>query len=452
MADSTKTPESFADLGIDRWLVDSLGAMAIRKPTAIQAACIQPILEGKDCIGGSRTGSGKTIAFAAPILHRWSEDPTGIFALILTPTRELALQIAEQLTALGAPQNLKICLLIGGTDMRAQAIALATRPHIVIATPGRLADHIRSSGEDTVCGLRRVRFVVLDEADRLLSETFASDLEECLGAVPPAGVGAGRQTLLFTATVTEEVRALKEMERREGRREVFVCEVDTEKLAIPATLTQRYMLLVPYTREAYLHTLLSTPGNEGKSAIIFTNRTATANLLTHTLKLLGHRVTPLHSELPQRERTDSLGRFRAEAARILVATDVASRGLDIPVVELVVNFDVPRDPDDYIHRVGRTARAGKKGEAITFVTQYDIKLVEAIEQRTGKKMEEYVDEPGVSLEGRVVRETLQEVSEKRRMAKMDIEEGRNENGKRKRKLMDSANGMGRSKKKITVEK
>lgn len=186
-------------------------------------------------------------------------------------------------------------------------------------------------------------------------------------------------------------------------------------------------------REAYLHTLLSTPRNEKKSAIIFTNRTYTANLLTQTLKLLGHRVTALHSELPQRERIDSLGRFRAQAARILIATDVASRGLDIPVVELVINYDVPRDPDDYIHRVGRTARAGKKGEAITVVTEHDVLLIQAIEERAGKKMEKYEDDEGVSLEGRVLRETLQAVSEKKREAIMNIEEGRNEKGKKKRR-------------------
>ena len=186
-------------------------------------------------------------------------------------------------------------------------------------------------------------------------------------------------------------------------------------------------------REAYLHTLLSTPRNEKKSAIIFTNRTYTANLLTQTLKLLGHRVTALHSDLPQRERIDSLGRFRAQAARILIATDVASRGLDIPVVELVINYDVPRDPDDYIHRVGRTARAGKKGESVTIITEHDVLLVQAIEERAGKKMEKYEDDEGVSLEGRVVRETLQVVSEKKREAIMNIEEGRNERGKKRRK-------------------
>ncbi|KAF8248180.1 DEAD-domain-containing protein [Wilcoxina mikolae CBS 423.85] len=441
----------FAALGVDKWLVDSLRAMAIRKPTPIQAACIGPILAGKDCIGGSRTGSGKTVAFAVPILQTWARDPFGIFAVILTPTRELALQIAEQFKALGSPQSLKICLLIGGVDMRAQALQLATRPHVVIATPGRMADHIHSSGEDTICGLRRCKMVVLDEADRMLSETFADDLSECLNVLPKSGTGAGRQTLLFTATMTDEVKMLKEMERQQGRREVFVCEVDTDKVAIPPTLKQKYLLLNSHVREAYLHTLLSTPLNSTKSTIIFTNRTDTATLLTHILKLLEHRVTALHSSLPQSERISSLGRFRAEAARILVATDVASRGLDIPTVELVINFDVPRDPDDYIHRVGRTARAGKAGEAITFVTERDVTLVESIEERTGKKLEKYVDEPRVSLEGRVVREMLQLVSEKKRAAKLDIDEGRDENGKRKRRLQEKANGFGKRKKAVMRE-
>ncbi|RPB24141.1 DEAD-domain-containing protein [Terfezia boudieri ATCC MYA-4762] len=424
-------PSSFASLGVNRWLVDSLTAMAIRKPTPIQAACIGPILEGRDCIGGSRTGSGKTVAFAAPILQKWAEDPFGIFALILTPTRELALQMAEQFHALGSPQNIKLCLLIGGADMRTQAISLAQRPHVVIATPGRLADHIRSSGEDTICGLRRTRFVVLDEADRLLTDSFAEDLSECLDVVPSAE--QGRQTLLFTATMTDEIRFLKDKPPVKGMKPVYICEIDTDQISIPPTLAQTYLFIPITVREAYLHTLLSTPRNENKSAIIFTNRTYTANLLTQTLKLLGHRVTALHSDLPQRERIDSLGRFRAQAARLLIATDVASRGLDIPVVELVINYDVPRDPDDYIHRVGRTARAGKKGESVTIITEHDVLLIQAIEERAGKKMEKYEDDEGVSLEGRVVRETLQVVSEKKREAIMNIEEGRNEKGKKRRR-------------------
>jgi ATP-dependent RNA helicase DDX49/DBP8 len=316
--------------------------------------------------------------------------------------------------------------------MREQALALSRRPHVVIATPGRLADHVRTSGEDTICGLRRARVVVLDEADRLLSAGEGSmlpDVEECLSALPPS---TQRQTLLFTATLTPEVRALKTLPRPAGRAELFVCEVDTERLAIPSTLSQKYIQVPVTHREPFLHVLLTTPANITKSTIIFCNRTATANLLTHLLRLLDHRVTALHSALPQRQRIDNLARFRASAARILVATDVASRGLDIPEVALVINFDVPRDADDYIHRVGRTARAGRKGEAVTLVGQRDVQLVLAIEERVGKKMGEYKEER-VSLEGRVVRDALKIVGEKKREAILEIEEGREVGGKRDRR-------------------
>ena len=327
---------------------------------------------------------------------------------------------------------MKAILVTGGTDMREQAINLAQRPHVVIATPGRLADHIRTSGEDTIGGLRRVQFVVLDEADRLLANvgkgSMLPDVEECLGVLPPS---AQRQTLLFTATITPEVRALKAMPRKPGREPLYVCEVDTESLAIPATLNQMH-LQVPVThREHYLHTFLLTEANATRSVIIFCNRTTTAEFLHHLLRLLDHRVTALHSKLPQRQRTDNLGRFRASAARILVATDVAARGLDIPEVSLVINYDIPRDPDDYIHRVGRTARAGRKGDAVTFVGQRDVDLVLAIEQRVGRQMEAW-EEEGVNLETRVIREALKLVSEKKREALLEVEEDREVGGKRKR--------------------
>ncbi|OLN83700.1 ATP-dependent RNA helicase DBP8 [Colletotrichum chlorophyti] len=423
---------TFSSLNVRPWLVQSLANMAIKRPTGIQKGCIPEILKGRDCIGGSRTGSGKTVAFAVPILQRWAEDPTAIFAVVLTPTRELALQIFEQFKAISAPQSLKAILVTGGSDMRAQAIALAQRPHVVIATPGRLADHIRTSGEDTICGLRRVKYVVLDEADRLLDATgpgsMIPDVEECLSVLPPS---SQRQTLLFTATITPEVRALKDMPLKPGKQPVFVCEVDTQTLAIPATLSQLH-LQVPVThREHYLHTFLLTDGNVDKSVIIFCNRTSTADYLHHLLRLLEHRVTSLHSGLPQRQRVDNLGRFRAAAARILVATDVASRGLDIPEVALVINYDIPRNPDDYIHRVGRTARAGRKGTAVTFVGQRDVQLVLAIEERVGRQMEAWQEE-GVNLETRVLRDALKVVSEKKREALLELEEGREVGGKRKR--------------------
>ena len=364
----------------------------------------------------------------------------------------------EQFKAISASQALKLILVIGGGDMRDQAVNLSRSPHVVIATPGRLADHIRSSGQDTVRGFGRTGIVVLDEADRLLSSgpgSMLPDVEQCLSAVPPP---QDRQTLLFTATVTAEVRALKELPRAPGRPEVFVCEVDPEQLAVPATLEQTF-LQVPVThRESYLHILLQTPPNTDRSVIIFCNSTKTADLLTHMLRLLEHRVTALHSRLRQRQRTDNLGRFRARAARILVATDVASRGLDIPEVELVINYDVPRDPDDYIHRVGRTARAGRRGRCVTLVGQRDVQLVLAIEARVGQKMTEYVEyeavaaaaaaaasnggkrdteQKPINIEARVIRDALKVVGEKKREAALELEEGREVGGKRKKGMKRS---------------
>ena len=423
---------SFATLNVSPWLIASLAALEIKRPTGIQKGCIPKILEGKDVIGGSKTGSGKTVAFAVPILQKWAEDPVGIFAVILTPTRELALQIFEQIKAISIPQSLKPILVTGGTEMRPQALALSRRPHVVIATPGRLADHIVTSGTDTTIGLRRVKIVILDEADRLLASgpgSMLPDVETCLTALPPS---AERQTCLFTATLTPEVMAVKSLPRAKDRPPIFVCETDTAAISVPPTLKQTY-LQVPLTyREAYLHILLLTAGNVAKKAVmIFCNRTATANLIERLLRLLDHRVTSLHSVLSQKDRTDNLARFRASAARILVATDVASRGLDIPEVDLVINYDVPRNPDDYIHRVGRTARAGKSGDAITLVGQRDVNLFLAIEGRIGVKMEEWQEE-GVNVETRVVRDGLKEVGERKRVALLDIEEGRDIKGNRTR--------------------
>lgn len=423
---------SFATLDVAPWLIASLSAMAILRPTAIQKGCIPQILAGRDVIGGSRTGSGKTVAFTVPILQRWAEDPVGIFAVILTPTRELALQIFEQVKAISAPQSLKPILVIGGGDMRSQALSLAQRPHLVVATPGRLADHILTSGAETMAGLRRTRMVVLDEADRLLTAgpgSMLPDIETCLSALPPSHQ---RQTCLFTATLTPEVMEVKSLPRESDRAPVYVCEVDTGGLAVPPTLHQTY-LQVPLTyREAYLHTLLLTPRNAAKkSIIVFCNRTATADLLERILRLLDHSVTSLHSSLIQPNRIANLAKFRASAARILIATDVASRGLDIPEVELVVNYNAPRNPDDYIHRVGRTARAGRSGEAITMVGQRDVALFLAIETRVGLKMTEFAEE-GVNIETRVIRDALKEVGQRKREAVLDIDEGRDVKGNRTR--------------------
>ncbi|KAI8625219.1 P-loop containing nucleoside triphosphate hydrolase protein [Xylariaceae sp. FL1651] len=423
---------SFADLNLKPWLTQSLANMAIKRPTRIQQLTIPAILEGRDVIGSSRTGSGKTVAFMAPILQQWSQDPSSIYAVVLTATRELALQIHQQVQAIGSVRSLKTLLITGGGDMRAQAIGLAQRPHVVIATPGRLADHIKSSGEDTIAGLKRTKFVVLDEADRILAAhgpgSMLPDLEEVLAVLPPS---TQRQTLLYTATITPEVRALKDMPAKPGKKPAYVCEVDTQRLAVPDTLHQMYLQVNVTHKEYYLHAFLLTEANAEKSLIIFCNRASTAQYLHHLLRLLDHRVTALHSKLPQRERTSNLERFRAQAARILVATDVASRGLDIPEVSLVVNYDIPQEGDDYIHRVGRTARAGRKGDCVSFVGQRDVERIHAIEERVGGKMEEWKEE-GVNLETRFIRDHMKVVSEKKREALLNIEEHREVGGKRKK--------------------
>ncbi|KAI0480135.1 DEAD-domain-containing protein [Xylariaceae sp. FL0804] len=446
---------SFDALGLRPWLVQSLGNMKIRNPTDVQRLTIPPILEGRDVIGTSRTGSGKTVAFTAPILQLLAQDPSSVYAVVLTATRELALQIHQQVQAIGSPRTLKAALVTGGADMVSQTIALAQRPHVVVATPGRLADHIRQSGEDAVAGLRRARFLVLDEADRLLAAggpgSMLPDIEEVLAVLPPS---RERQTLLYTATITPEVRALKDMPPKAGKQPAYVCEVDAQRLAVPATLRQMYIQVNVTHKEYYLHTFLLTDGNVDRSIIIFCNRTSTAQYLHHLLRLLDHRVTSLHSKLPQRDRVSNLERFRAAAARLLVATDVASRGLDIPEVSLVVNYDLPQSPDDYIHRAGRTARAGRRGDCVSLVGQRDVARVLAVEARVsgggvggggaggggaggggggsgGGRMEAW-QEDGVNLETRLVRDHLRLVAEKKREALLDIEEHREVGGKRKR--------------------
>ena len=197
----------------------------------------------------------------------------------------------------------------------------------------------------------------------------------------------------------------------------------------PKLSKQTYQLVNVLHKEKYLHILLLTPQNVDRDVIVFCNRTSTATLLEYLLRLLDHRVTALHSGLQHQERVSNLARFRAHAARILVATDVASRGLDIPKVDLVINYDLPRDPDTYVHRVGRTARAGRKGTSVSLVGVRDVELVQGIEARVGGQMEEYAEE-GVSVEGRVVRDALNVVGEKKREALLNIEEGRDVKGKR----------------------
>ncbi|SJL01905.1 related to ATP-dependent RNA helicase DBP8 [Armillaria ostoyae] len=434
---------SFSDLGISRTLQAALTSMSIRMPTEVQATCIPPLLSGRDCIGNAKTGSGKTITFALPILQKLAVDPYGIFALVLTPTRELAFQISEQFAVLGAALNIRTSVIVGGMDMMAQSLELGNRPHVVIATPGRLVDHLNSgSGE---WNLSRVKFLVLDEADRLLTPTFAPELARLFGVLPKS-----RQTCLFTATMTDSIENLADAEPQPGKQKPFVHRM-SETVETVETLKQHYILVPSHVRESYLYYLLCNPpestlhmrrappepakkfGKPSKTkrdkkkptdeeiipeqpppTIIFCNRPRTAAYLTLVLKTLSIRSTALHSRLTQRERLSSLSLFRSSVVPVLVSTDVGSRGLDIEDVALVINWDMPMEPEEYTHRVGRTARAGKGGVAISFVTERDEDRVLRIEGRINMQLTE-MNVP----EARVL-EKLNAVSTAKRLANMEI--------------------------------
>ncbi|GMM39885.1 hypothetical protein FOG51_03917 [Hanseniaspora uvarum] len=391
---------NFSKLGCAKWLVEALNAMKITTPTEIQKNCIPEILKGKNCIGGAKTGSGKTIAFAAPMLTEWSKDPCGMFGIVLTPTRELAMQIAEQFSALGSSMNIRISICVGGEDIIKQSLDLQRRPHFIIATPGRLAHHILQGNDEFVNNLKRLKYLVLDEADMLLTNTFSSDLKRCFEKLPSKDV---RKTLLFTATMTDQVKSLQDS----AENKFFMYETDKlDDVAIPSTLKITYLLLPDHVKEAYLYSILASEEYKDKNCIIFVNRTINAEILRRTLQKLEIRVTSLHSQMPQKERTNAIHRFKAQAARVLIATDVAARGLDIPAVQLVVNYDLPSDPDTYIHRSGRTARAGKKGEALSFITPNDVNRVHAIEERINLKMDEFDKVHDTA----VIRKVLQKVT------------------------------------------
>uniref|UniRef100_A0AAY5ERP8 Probable ATP-dependent RNA helicase DDX49 n=1 Tax=Electrophorus electricus TaxID=8005 RepID=A0AAY5ERP8_ELEEL len=399
---------TFASLGLSEWLMEQCKQMGIARPTQVQENCIPAILEGRDCMGCAKTGSGKTAAFVLPVLQKLAEDPYGIFCLVLTPTRlELAYQIAEQFRVLGKPLGLKDCIIVGGMDMVAQALELSKKPHIVVATPGRLADHIRSS--DTF-NMKRIRFLILDEADRLLEQgctDFTKDLEVILGVVP-----AKRQTLLFSATLTDTLQELKSI----AMNKPFFWENKSDVRTVEE-LDQRYLLAPEKVKDAYLVHLIQKFQDEHDdwSIIIFTNTCKNCQILTMMLREFRFPAISLHSMMKQRQRFANLAKFKSNIFKVLIATDVAARGLDIPTVQVVINHNTPGLPKIYIHRVGRTARAGRRGVSITLVTQYDIHLVNAIEEQIQAKLKEY------PVEEKEVLKILTQVNVTRRQCEIKLE-------------------------------
>ncbi|GFF56856.1 ATP-dependent rRNA helicase rrp3 [Aspergillus udagawae] len=416
-AASTETmpaPKSFKDLGIIEQLCEACETMGYKAPTPIQAESIPLALQGRDLIGLAETGSGKTAAFALPILQALMEKPQSFFALILAPTRELAFQISKSFESLGSTINVRCAVIVGGMDMVSQSIALGKKPHIIVATPGRLLDHLENTKGFS---LRTLKYLVMDEADRLLDMDFGPLLDKILKVLPRE-----RRTFLFSATMSSKVESLQ----RASLSNPLRVSVSSNKYQTVSTLLQSYLFLPHKHKDIYLVYLL----NEfvGQSAIIFTRTVHETQRISFLLRSLGFGAIPLHGQLSQSARLGALGKFRSRSRDILVATDVAARGLDIPSVDVVLNFDLPTDSKTYVHRVGRTARAGKSGVAISFVTQYDVEIWLRIEGALGKKLNEY------ELEKDEVMVLAERVGEAQRHAIMEMKNFDEKRGTRAKKF------------------
>ncbi|KAL6718894.1 ribosomal RNA processing protein [Lecanora helva] len=387
--------KTFQDLGVIEPLCDACKALGYTTPTPIQAESIPLALGGRDIIGLAETGSGKTAAFALPILQALMDKPQSLFALVMAPTRELAYQISQAFEALGSLISVRVAVLVGGLDMVSQAIALGKKPHIVVATPGRLLDHLENTRGFS---LRTLKYLVMDEADRLLDLDFGAIIDKILKVLPSI-----RHTFLYSATITSKVESLQ----RASLSNPLRVSISTSKYQTVSSLLQSFLFLPHKLKDQYLITVMNN--FVGQSAIIFTRTVNETQRIAILLRCLGFSAIPLHGQLSQSARLGALGKFRGRTRDVLVATDVAARGLDIPSVDVVLNFDLPDDSKTYIHRVGRTARAGKSGHAISMVTQYDIELFQRIEAALGKKLNEYeVDKEEVMMLGERVEEAQRE--------------------------------------------
>lgn len=407
--------KTFEKLGVVSVLCEACNRLDWKMPTKVQAAALPHALKGRDIIGLAETGSGKTAAFAIPILQGLLEIPQKLFALILTPTRELAFQIGEQFEALGASMGVLVAVIVGGVDMVTQALALAKRPHIIVATPGRLVDHLENTKG---FNLRALKYLVMDEADRILNMDFEVELEKILKVIPKE-----RRTYLYSATMTKKVAKLQ----RASLKDPVRIEVNSKYQTVDK-LKQYYIFIPDKYREAYLVYILNEMA--GQTSIVFCSTCAAALKVALMLRKLGFAAVPLHGQMSQAKRLGSLNKFKCKTSTILVCTDVASRGLDIPHVDAVLNFDVPMQSKDYVHRVGRTARAGRSGIAITFVTQYTVEIYQRIEHLIGKKLPLYE-----TVENDVML-LVERIEEAQRLAKQELKEMEEKKGRKRKRFSD----------------
>ncbi|MBI4604407.1 MAG: DEAD/DEAH box helicase, partial [Planctomycetes bacterium] len=374
----------FDDYHLAPDVLEALRGLGIEKPTPIQEACIPAILEGRDVVGKAETGTGKTIGFGAPLVGRIDTNRVAVQALVLTPTRELAQQVAGVLEVLGKGRGLGVALVVGGVHASEQVLKLRSGSQVVVGTPGRVLDFLR----DRTLSLVWCEVAVLDEADRMLDMGFIDDVTAILDKVPPE-----RQTLLFSATVPPEVQRLL----KRYMKDPAMFSTSSRGLATVAEITQRYVEADFRDKFRTLARILDA--RSGSTAIIFCNTRRQAIDLDRMLWGHGYCAGALHGEQEQDVRFRILDSFRKGDTRILVATDVASRGLDIPDVGCIINYEVPEDAESYVHRIGRTGRAQKSGEAVTIVARKERGLWQRILRQTGFPIERLGAGRGRSVTG-----------------------------------------------------
>jgi ATP-dependent RNA helicase RhlE len=362
---------SFDTFGLHPTLLRAVQTLGYTVPTPIQEVAIPAILTGRDLIGCAQTGTGKTAAYLLPVLHRFLQSPSpGPRMLVLLPTRELAVQVDAHRRDFASRTSIRGTVIHGGVAFAPQAQALRANVDVVAATPGRLLDHL--SRQASWCA--RLQVLVLDEADRMLDMGFLPDLRKILAYLPQA-----RQTLLFSATLPPAITALAE----EMLHTPLRVEVGSQSIP-PARLAHTVYPVSPPRKTALLLALLARPAMAG--VLVFTRTKHRADRLTETLSGAGFRVTCIHSNRTQQQRTQALDGFRRGRHQILVATDIAARGLDVERISHVVNYDVPGCAEDYVHRVGRTARAGAEGEALTLMTPDETAQMRGIERWLGQTL------------------------------------------------------------------
>lgn len=361
----------FAQLGLPEYLLSTIEKIGYKTPTPIQEKAVPVALQGRDVIGAAQTGTGKTAAYALPTLARLGEPKGKPRCLVLVPTRELAMQVDEAFRRFGENTADKIALLYGGVRYDQQVKALRAGAEIVVATPGRLLDLQRQRFLD----LSSIEVLVLDEVDRMLDMGFIEDVSAIIRLCPK-----DRQTLLFSATVNKTIREIAGWALRDP------VEIDVRTGTLAAdTISHALYPVAGYQKYDLLLALLER--TKYRSVIVFTRTKRDADRITEWLEANGIAVATMHADRTQRERVEALGGFKSGKYSVLVATDIASRGLDISGVSHVINYNVPEHPEDYVHRIGRTGRAGDEGEAFTLFSPDELSQLQAIERLLGKPIE-----------------------------------------------------------------